>query len=724
MSSEKKNNKKISIPFPALHYTSDVEIAEAERASGISYILMVLIENSATEKGKLRNILKSFNIPEDLHDIFAEELCSMVKDKVVEMKRGIYDVKDILDWDADNFVFTTFGQELYEKGMFLSGEKTTKKVVTIYNPVTKEISNKTNEVSSMTDLMKKVMEEKWPSIIDESKNGVNRWIRSHADSCGVKKGSQITDVGTAEEKQMLLRDSGELTVLLSADGVSVGFSSDEEEDFFRTHYTTEDVQNILDAQCGTLKDSEGNPIPAEETEDFGIIEDFFFPNEMKKVVKQTNCDLMINRGRIIEKDLSQFSEKESKSLLEATDENSEIILLQKDSGYKLFPTSVRSSIGQLQIVAKQELSAEEFKNILAAIFNICNNRKLSKESLQLLKYVSDCDKDKLYEKEYAENKILYCGSEKEVIAVLNEMEPFFAKSDEWQKYTKEKINEIFELSLKKMTLEDIPYIKTVFGGLHNKVAEDRRDFYIKIIRKLKPDYPIDVIMEAVTDSNCKPEDVLSELNVVELYMNAVLENTPISGKNKLAVTFENVRKSFNSLRSLLNLTSADDELNYAFDVDKFFAFYTDFSSNYEKIKKHSHLADKDYLVVEEYLPVFMQLQEDAIVRKTAANNPEILSKAEIDKFIEKGDYTKVISILYYKLQFFASKIVGKDTWRPVELIDKLYAAKIIDAYEKGDLHTFRECRNGQEHPFADKIEYNHTDLKRWEEIILKIEESA
>lgn len=724
MSSEKNNKKIISIPFPALHYTSDVEFAKAERASGISYILMVLIENSATEKGKLRNILKSFNIPEDLHDIFAEELCNMVREKVVEMRSGIYDVKNILDWDADNFVFTTFGQELYEKGMFLSGEKTTKKIVTIYNPVTREISNKTNEVSSLTDLMKKVMEEKWQSIVEESKNEVSSWIRRNSVLCGVKKGSQITDIGVAEEKQMLLRDSGELTVLLSADGVSVGFSSDEEEDFFRTYYTTEDIQNILDTQCGTLKDSGGNPIPTEETRNFGIIEDFFFPNEIKKVLKQTNCDLLINRGRIIEKDLSQFSEKESENLFEAADEKSEIIFLQKDCGYKLIPTSVHSSIGLLQIIAKQKLSAEEFKNILIEIFNICNSRKLSKDSLQLLKYVSDCAKDKLYEKEYAENKMLYCGSEKEKIAVLNEMDPFFTKNDEWQKYTNEKINEIFESSLQKMTLEDVPYIKAVFAGLHNKVAEDRRDFCIKIIRKLKADYSIDVIMEAVADSNCKPEDVLSELNVVEVYMNAVLENTPISGKNKLAVTFENVRKSFNSLRSLLNLTSADAELNYAFDVDKFFAFYTDFSSNYEKIKKHSHLADKAYLVVEEYLPVFEQLQEDSIVRKTAENNPKILSKTEIDKFIEKGDYTKVISILYYKLQFFASKIVGKDTCRPVELIDNLFAMKIIDAYEKGDLHTFRMCRNGQEHPFADKVEYNHTDLKRWEEIILKIEESA
>ena len=77
---------KTSCPFPMLEYKVDVLYNEVRKASGIAYILLVLIQKSAMGNEKVAVVLKRFGIPSELHYIFAKELSSLVANGILNTR--------------------------------------------------------------------------------------------------------------------------------------------------------------------------------------------------------------------------------------------------------------------------------------------------------------------------------------------------------------------------------------------------------------------------------------------------------------------------------------------------------------------------------------------------------------------------------------------------------------------------------------------------------------
>ena len=205
-------------------------------------------------------------------------------------------------------------------------------------------------------------------------------------------------------------------------------------------------------------------------------------------------------------------------------------------------------------------------------------------------------------------------------------------------------------------------------------------------------------------------------------MSAVFNNEPISKEIPFTEQFENCRNHFYELKTILNIDKQEDYqyISDDYDKDKYINVYGYFVKAFERIrKKYFYLAENEFKDLEKYSSVFEQFHEDAVVFKMAENNPEKLSNEEIEKFIIKGEWTKVISILNYKFQVAAQKILGVQDISH-NMINALQERNVISVEEKSMLHNFRMCRNGLEHPNVERVLFDADDLRKWKQIILKL----
>ena len=85
-------NTDITWRFPIYQYTIDVSYYETRRASGISYIILELIDKSNNKNEKINQTLQSFGIPVDISYIFRDEFSNMYHYNIIKMKndRGFY----------------------------------------------------------------------------------------------------------------------------------------------------------------------------------------------------------------------------------------------------------------------------------------------------------------------------------------------------------------------------------------------------------------------------------------------------------------------------------------------------------------------------------------------------------------------------------------------------------------------------------------------------------
>lgn len=77
-------NTEIAWRFPIYQYTIDVSYYETRRASGISYIILELIDKSNNNE-KINQTLQSLGISADISYIFCDEFSNMYHYNIIKM---------------------------------------------------------------------------------------------------------------------------------------------------------------------------------------------------------------------------------------------------------------------------------------------------------------------------------------------------------------------------------------------------------------------------------------------------------------------------------------------------------------------------------------------------------------------------------------------------------------------------------------------------------------
>ena len=75
---------KTSCPFPFLIYKTSVKYNEVRKASGIAYILLDLIQKSASSTERISDVLLKFGIPSDLHYIYGKEIAGLIDTEILQ----------------------------------------------------------------------------------------------------------------------------------------------------------------------------------------------------------------------------------------------------------------------------------------------------------------------------------------------------------------------------------------------------------------------------------------------------------------------------------------------------------------------------------------------------------------------------------------------------------------------------------------------------------------
>ena len=120
---------KTSCPFPLLLYKTSVKYNEVRKASGIAYILLDLIQKTATSSEKMGEVLLKFGIPKELHYIFGKEIANLIGTEILQ---SIYPATHFLNPNyfseimVKDISLTAKGRKMFTEGAIPTGAEKTK----------------------------------------------------------------------------------------------------------------------------------------------------------------------------------------------------------------------------------------------------------------------------------------------------------------------------------------------------------------------------------------------------------------------------------------------------------------------------------------------------------------------------------------------------------------------------------------------------------------------
>ena len=100
-----------SIQFPFFKINELVTYSEVKKPSGISYILLVLINESKDRNANLSNVLENFGVPKNLQYIFADELSKLIRQSILDCDR--FHKNEFDNYSIGYFRFTEKGKKIF-----------------------------------------------------------------------------------------------------------------------------------------------------------------------------------------------------------------------------------------------------------------------------------------------------------------------------------------------------------------------------------------------------------------------------------------------------------------------------------------------------------------------------------------------------------------------------------------------------------------------------------
>lgn len=723
--------KKFAFPFPIIRYEVDIQYTEVERASGISYILMQLINQGIDSDEPLSVTLKSFDIAPDLHDIFAQELCEMARDKgILEMVNGTWDVEEILEYPAGNFAFTEDGLTMFQKGMISTGELRNKRVVIYFDPIDNRFETATTISKKFPSAaLKELVEPLWKEHYSEyGKDQLLTWTKEHQQTLNIPAGSSIVSIDVQSSQVSIRKISEPILVTYCDQEARAFFEVEADQKAFESLYDQSTASQILRAYNPPFRTG-ANGIFYPDQVDVTTLDErvtgFYLPAEINDLLLRPNCLVAFNKRYLLDeirdKSILSCDAHVSETILDEINVRSELMLLNQLGGRIFTPaTLVGDHIPEVDVLIEQTLSKCEFEEILDICFRIYSQLPLSKEAVKVMKYLDGADRNQRgYITAYAERICQQLMTKKECIDALLEMNESF-EGPGWETYFQETVMNMFRASLASDVLEDIHYLDTVYAKAISLLKVEKYDYFSMYIDAFRGKNSDISIVEALGGIGCAPENILSKVNVIPTYMTLLLENKSIYGKSGLAQSFEDCRRAFGGLNHLLGIDTYNDDFEGKItNPDAFFTLYNRFDRTFQEILRYEHLAKEEFGRLKEFSRSYEYYREDAVLRKQAEEKPELLRYEEVKGLQKQGEDRKVISILYYRLQSVLSRYSSEG--KLYHLIEAAWEQGYITSDEQRILHEYRKCRNGLEHPNAPKYTYRASDIEEWIEVIFGLE---
>lgn len=724
---------KTSSPFPFLMYSTHIKYNEVRKASGVSYILLELIEKSKGSQEKISEVLQKFGIPTDLHYIFGKELAGLIKTEIINSvytAEHFSNPKYFSQIKVGEVALTIKGKKMFKEGAIPTGVEKTKVKVIYFNPVNRKFDISFSQ--PYADIATTCLDEDFISSIDIDISGMEDYISANPTKMGLKAEERIVSFETKEPQWKETRRDENLLINIRESGVEFLFGTCDENAFFVKYYTAKIMkETMLLKNKYKFYDGKKKPVTVPTVRFEGLnASKLHIPADLQKVASGP-CKIYISRNSFSYERIDNTIKTDSvtsKKLLDAIDENAEFALLDNCgcTYYRALnvaiPCKQFKDAFEMQLLVENVLSTEKFGRMMREIFDIYAQKPFDAESGNIVLFaVEVLHSPELFEK-YTALKLGEVKTVDEKIGVLLKLNEAFKKSKEWKALFVRLANDLYAESTKDIKFDNMIYKNTILTPLASAMGMSKVDYINSFSQEVKNSEETTLVYQALDTAGFSTFEILGVANVVEVYMRAVLSNEPISTDNDLASKYNTVRVNLWKLNGILGIEdSSEYTLNDEYNIDEFFSAYATYKTSLTSIGKFREYALKEYGDLKRYNEIFEPIHDLLSIEKTSSAHPDKITEKYIDSQLARGKYKDAICDLLIKLQYDLRKVLQADnTVSANDLIEEAYQNGIIDRKQADALHKLRMCRNSFQHPECKQIHYNKETITDWKNMVFLI----
>lgn len=724
---------KTTCPFPLLIYKTSVKYNEVRKASGIAYILLDLIQKENESNDKISDVLLKFGIPTNLHYIFGQEIANLMSIDILSshfdpsyFAKPTY-FKQIIIGDVE---LTLKGKKMFQDGAIPTGAEKVKVKDIYYSPVTRKFDVE-SKVPYMT-LGSSFLGDDFMDHVKVDISGMEDYINANGTKIGLKAEERVVSFECEEPQKMHTRKEEGMTIIIRPSGVEFKFDTTDENAFFNKYYTSRLMTDGLLAKNKYKFVNEKKDIvevPTVSINELTNITNVYISDDAQKQASRP-CKFFFSKNRLGVKGVDtsmKLGVDDSTILLNDLNLNAEFALLDKSCLKFYSPLNVSMPCEQLgdtfemQLLVERTADEDVLKNILLKLYDIYHNETFSAEIGKAILFIVESLKDSSYFEKYSTNQLSKYNSVDEQIDLLLKMNSSFKGNSDWNEYFKTIGSNLVTNSIKEIRLDNMIYKNTVLTPLKNELKIVAHD-YIKMFSEPVLSEDQDLVYQALETAGFETNQILGVVNVVETYMDKILNDESISADTSLADKFRTVSSNLWNLNDMLGIESYSEyTLNEDFNVDEFFNAYSTLKTATKSIEKYSKFAQDKYNNMNKYLEIYEPIHELLAIEREASSHPDKITKKYIDDYISKGRFKNAICELSVKLQYDLRELLkADDKTEAFELINMAEQEKLIDSKKCSSLHKLRKIRNGFQHPEKEQIQYTKADIEEWIDIVFEI----
>lgn len=724
---------KTTCPFPLLIYKTSVKYNEVRKASGIAYIILDLIQKESESNDKISDVLLKFGIPANLHYIFGQEIANLMSTDILSshfdpsyFAKPTY-FKQITIGDIE---LTPKGKKMFQDGAIPTGAEKVKVKDIYYSPVTRKFDVE-SKVPYMT-LGSSFLGDDFMDHINVDISGMEDYINANRTKIGLKAEERVVSFECEEPQKMHTRKEEGMTIIIRPSGVEFKFDTTDENAFFNKYYTSRLMTDGLLAKNKYKFVNEKKDIvevPTVSINELTNIINVYIPDDAQKQASRP-CKFFFSKNSLGVKGVDtsmKLGVDDSTTLLNGLNSNAEFALLDKSSLKYYSPLNVVMPCEQLgdtfemQLLVERTADEEVLKSVLLKLYDIYHDETFSAEIGKAILFIVELLKDSSYFEKYSTNQLSKYYSVDEQIDLLLKMNSSFQTNADWNEYFKVLGSNLVTNSINEIRLDNMIYKNTILTPLKNELKIGAQD-YVKMFAEPVLGEDQNLVYQALETAGFETNQILGVVNVVETYMDKILNDESISADTSLADKFRTVSSNLWNLNDMLGIESYSEyTLKENFNVDEFFNAYSTLKTAIKSIKKYSKFARDKYNNMNKYLEIYEPIHELLAIEREASLHPDKITKKYIDDYISKGRFKNAICELSVKLQYDLRELLkADDKTEAFELINMAEQEKLIDNKKCSLLHKLRKIRNGLQHPEKEQIQYTKADIEEWRDIVFEI----
>ena len=705
-----------SFPFPIVKVTTLIHHTEVSKPTGVSYIILVLINESANKKEKLSNLLIQFGVPEDLHGIFANEIYKLINElEIIECKPYKYNKIHFSEYLVGNFVFTEKGRKVFRDELIPTSKSIESKQELFYDPVhnafmeripsewkvgkieSSILPNKLAEQFAYSDLVK----------LEEYLNSVK------GKGIIVKKEEIITDVSIMTNEY--LYTTFPIIILIDSEMHTIEFDlkDNNTQAFFEKNY---DTQLISDGFGIKRKFNFTGKKPALIDADVINEGQLLLPEQYNEILSKT-ASFIVTKSNFMQKQSEHVFNNHG--IISRIMPNAETVhVYNQNKAFAYIPARValinKSNKGSvpMSFLVEYIIGNREKEELSKGFVELFNNYSIdnAKESLYVFKVLNDSKSAKSVFENYLTKDI------ETNISILREikdtMDTTFIKD-----WFNQKAQNLYNQYFDRLPTKTIEHQFAIGDWLLKQLNIQNITIINKIIESNPHEKPMSlfILLESL---NYPLTDILSHVNVLHEFLQAIVNNDNINTTGNFSSLVKTLQFGLNQMKDLSDIKNSHQFIiKENIDRVKFQEVYNGFSAKFTELLKYEKYSPQAFEELKEYNKHFKYLNNLYIEEKNAASDPKNIDQRFIISKINKQDHFSAIIYLFAKFEWML-KNQYKLSGTAEIMINEL---KDIDELKNyiPDLHQFRRVRNSIVHPSNIDIKIESDDLKRWTDIVFK-----